>query len=243
MSAARMAFLTIGQVLNDLQGEFPDLTISKIRFLEDAGLLQPERTSAGYRKFSREDVGRLRYILTCQRDHYHPLKVIRDNLDALDRGLTPDPEGGMPSPRQPRSLSAVRSLPSPDDFLPDVATMRLSREELLQTAGLSVQTLAELERLGLLGPVTGTRHYDGVALDVAATVAALGAFGLEPRHLAAFRAAVDRHAGLIDQVVTPHARGRNPEARGRAQEMTRELAAHVVALYAGLLRAKVTSGL
>jgi DNA-binding transcriptional MerR regulator len=245
VSAARKAFLTIGQVLGELDREFPDLTISKIRFLEDEGLLQPERTAAGYRKFSREDVARLRYILTCQRDHFHPLRVIKDNLDSLDRGLEPTaggpPTGQGPAPRQPRALAAVRALPSPDDFLPDVATLRLSREELLQTAGITVQTLVELERIGLLGPVHGTRHYDGVALDVATTVVALSGYGLEPRHLGGFRAAVDRHSGLIDQVVTPHARARTPEARAKAQEMSRELAAHLVSLYANLVKAKLTS--
>ncbi len=217
MSAARKAFLTIGQVLGELEREFPDLTISKIRFLEDEGLLHPERTSAGYRKFSREDV------------------------DALDRGLDPSADGPTPAPRQPRALASVRALPSPDDFLPDVATLRLSREELLQTAGLTIQTLTELERIGLIGPVPGTRHYDGVALDVATTVVALAPYGLEPRHLGGFRAAVDRHSGLIDQVVTPHARVRTPEARAKAQEMSRELAAHLVSLYANLVKAKLTS--
>jgi DNA-binding transcriptional MerR regulator len=241
VSAARKAFLTIGQVLGELEREFPDLTISKIRFLEDEGLLHPERTSAGYRKFSREDVARLHYVLTCQRDHFHPLRVIKDNLDALDRGLDPSADSGSPAPRQPRALASVRALPSPDDFLPDVATLRLSREELLQTAGLTIQTLTELERIGLIGPVPGTRHYDGVALDVAITVVALAPYGLEPRHLGGFRAAVDRHSGLIDQVVTPHARVRTPEARAKAQEMSRELAAHLVSLYANLVKAKLTS--
>jgi DNA-binding transcriptional MerR regulator len=120
------AFMSIGEVLGQLRGDFPDITISKIRFLEAEGLVEPERTSSGYRKFSREDVGRLRYVLTAQRDHYLPLRVIKEHLDAIDRGLEP-PALGTNGPRVPRALVAAEGLPAPESFLPDVREFRLTR--------------------------------------------------------------------------------------------------------------------
>src|SRR5690348_8358610 len=130
------AFMSIGEVLASLRGEFPDITISKIRFLEAEGLVEPERTSSGYRKFSREDVGRLRYVLSAQRDHYLPLRVIKEHLDAIDRGLEPPALGAGGGPRVPRALVSAEGLPSPDSFVPDVSEIRLSRKELLEAAGL-----------------------------------------------------------------------------------------------------------
>jgi len=132
------ATLTIGDVLAHLKPEFPDLTISKIRFLEDAGLIQPDRTPSGYRKFSQADVSRLRYVLSQQKDHYLPLKVIKEQLDAIDRGLVPPGGNGTSAPRVPHvSMAAIQdNAPTAEHFRPAPAALRLSKEELLNAAGL-----------------------------------------------------------------------------------------------------------
>jgi DNA-binding transcriptional MerR regulator len=228
--------MSIGEVLGQLRSDFPDITISKIRFLEAEGLVEPERTSSGYRKFSREDLGRLRYVLSAQRDHYLPLRVIKEHLDAIDRGLEP-PALGSSGPRVPRSLVAAEGLPSPESFLPDVSEIRLSRKELLEAAGLEPEQLEQLEQYGLVQTRPGGSHYDGDALVVAKTVAEMSRFGIEARHLRPFKAAADREIGLVEQVVTPLVRQRNPEARARADEVVRELAALSVKLHSTLVRA------
>jgi DNA-binding transcriptional MerR regulator len=229
------ATLTIGDVLAHLKIEFPDLTISKIRFLEDQGLVQPERTPSGYRKFSAGDVSRLRYVLGQQRDHYLPLRVIKDQLDAIDRGLVP-PGTSTDSPRA--AHVAVASIednaPTAEHFRPAPAAMRLSREELLNAAGLRGEQLSELEQFGLVNKKPGG-HYDDDALAVAKIVADLARFGLEGRHLRAFRTAAEREVGLFSQVVGPMSRQRGGEARTRAEETVRELAAASVRLHAALV--------
>ena len=236
------AFMSIGEVLGHLRGDFPDITISKIRFLEAEGLVEPERTSSGYRKFSREDLGRLRYVLSAQRDHYLPLRVIKEHLDAIDRGLEP-PAIGSSGPRVPRALVAAEGLPSPESFLPDISEIRLSRAELLEAAGLTPEQLDQLEQYGLVQPRAGGSHFDGDALVVAKTVAEMSRFGIEARHLRPFKAAADREIGLVEQVVTPLVRQRNPEARARADEVVRELAALSVKLHSTLVRAGLGPGL
>ncbi|MCW2572987.1 MAG: transcriptional regulator, MerR family [Frankiales bacterium] len=236
------AFMSIGEVLGQLRSEFPDITISKIRFLEAEGLVEPERTSSGYRKFSREDVARLRYVLSAQRDHYLPLRVIKEHLDAIDRGLEPPALGGS-GPRVPRALVAAEGLPSPESFLPDVSEIRLSREELLDAAGLEPEQLEQLEQYGLVQVRAGGSHFDGDALVVAKTVAEMSRFGIEARHLRPFKAAADREIGLVEQVVTPLVRQRNPEARARADEVVRELAALSIKLHSTLVRAGLGPGL
>ena len=234
--------MSIGEVLSQLRPEFSDITISKIRFLEAEGLVGPERTASGYRKFSREDLARLRYVLSAQRDHYLPLRIIKDHLEAIDRGLEPPPTGGT-GPKVPRALVAAEGLPGPDAFLPDVSEIRLSRKELMDAAGLTPDQLDQLEQYGLLGPRQGGSHYDGDALVVAKTVAEMARFGIEARHLRPFKAAAEREIGLVEQVVTPLVRQRNPEARARADEVSRELAALSVKLHATLVRAGLGPGL
>ncbi len=236
------AFMSIGEVLGQLRPEFSDITISKIRFLEAEGLVEPERTSSGYRKFSREDLGRLRYVLATQRDHYLPLRVIKEHLDAIDRGFDP-PSLGDAGPRLPRALVAADGLPGPEAFVPDVSEIRLSRKELMSAAGLMPDQLDQLEQYGLLGPREGGSHYDGDALIVAKTVAEMARFGIEARHLRPFKSAAEREIGLVEQVVTPLVRQRNPEARARAEEVSRELAALSVKLHATLVRAGLGPGL
>jgi DNA-binding transcriptional MerR regulator len=230
------ATLTIGDVLAHLKVEFADLTISKIRFLEDQGLVQPERTPSGYRKFSAGDVSRLRYVLSQQRDHYLPLRVIKDQLDAIDRGLVP-PGTSTDSPRA--AHVAVASIednaPTAEHFRPAPAAMRLSRDELLNAAGLRADQLSELEQFGLVTKKPGGQ-YDDDALAVGKIVADLARFGLEGRHLRAFRTAAEREVGLFSQVVGPISKQRGGEAKVRAEETVRELAALSVRLHAALVQ-------
>ena len=236
------ASLSIGEVLSQLRPDFPDVTISKIRFLEAEGLIEPERTSAGYRKFSHADVQRLRYVLTAQRDHYLPLRVIKDHLEALDRGLEPADHTSA-GPRVPRTLVVAEGLPGPEAFGKDPHDVRLSRKELLEAAELDDAALTQLEQYQLVALRPGGNYYDGTALVVAKTVAEMARFGIEPRHLRSFKAAADREVGLVEQVVTPLVRQRNPEARARAEEVARELAALSVRLHAALVKAGLRPGL
>jgi DNA-binding transcriptional MerR regulator len=228
------ATLTIGDVLAHLKPDFPDLTISKIRFLEGEGLVQPERTPSGYRKFAPRDVARLRYVLSQQKDHYLPLKVIKDQLDAIDRGLVP-PGAGLGAPQVPHVAVIADNAPTAEHFRPAQAALRLSRDELLHASGLRGEQLAELEQFGLIAARPGG-HYDDDALAVGKIVAELARFGLEGRHLRAFRSAAEREVGLFSQVVGPMSRQRGSEAKARAEETARELAALSVRLHAVLVQ-------
>ena len=147
MAVPARAYLSIGEVLNRLRGDFVDITISKIRFLESEGLIEPQRTPSGYRKFTKSDLDRLRYVLTAQRDQYLPLKVIKDNLDALDRGLQPTSLNGVAHPSV--SLATVDGQMAPSAFA-EVSEMRLSRDELLKSSGISDEQLSEIESYGLI---------------------------------------------------------------------------------------------
>jgi len=230
--------MSIGEVLNLLRPEFPDVTISKIRFLEEQGLVEPERTPSGYRKFAHEDVERLRYVLSRQRDHYLPLRVIREHLEAIDRGLEPEPLPGGGPPRVPR---LVEEPGTPERFARR-RDLRLPRAELLEAAGIDEALLAALESHGLLAARRGTGRYDAEALVVARTAGELAAFGIEPRHLRAFRTAADREAGLVEQVVAPLRRQRDTEAAARAEETAREVAAACVRLHAALVKTALERG-
>jgi DNA-binding transcriptional MerR regulator len=225
--------MSIGEVLVELRPEFPDVTISKIRFLEEQGLVEPDRTPAGYRKFTHGDLDRLRYVLAVQRDHYLPLRVIREHLDALDRGLDPPALPGG-APRVPRLVGDTASA-GPERFGqgPD---LRLTREELIAVAPADEQLVAELESYGLLGPLPGTGQYDAEAVTITRAAAELARFGIEPRHLRPFRTAAEREAGLVGQVVAPLRRQRGPEAAGRADEAGREVAALCLRLHAALVK-------
>ncbi|HEX2808009.1 MAG TPA: MerR family transcriptional regulator [Kineosporiaceae bacterium] len=225
--------MSIGEVLALLRPEFPDVTISKIRFLEEQGLVEPDRTPAGYRKFTHDDVERLRYVLAVQRDHYLPLRVIKEHLDALDRGLDPPALPGG-APRVPRLVGDTASF-GPERFErgPD---LRLSRSELLDAAPVDDDLLTALESYALVSPVPGTATFDAEAVTVCRAAAELARFGIEPRHLRLFRTAADREAGLVDQVVAPLRRQRGPEAAGRAEEAEREVAALCLRLHAALVK-------
>ncbi|MEQ4722644.1 MerR family transcriptional regulator [Nonomuraea sp. B19D2] len=213
MSAqAARSHMSIGEVLALLRGEFPDVTISKIRFLEGEGLIEPERSPSGYRKFTHLHVEQLRFILTEQRDHYLPLRVIKDRM--------------AESFGRPRAVQ-------------DKQEVRLSRAELLEAAGIDEETLTELEDYGLLAPVA--RRYDEEALNVARSVGALARFGLRARHLRAVKAAAERECGLVEQTVAPILKRRAPGAIGEADEVARELSALLLDLHASLVRSGIRS--
>jgi DNA-binding transcriptional MerR regulator len=219
------AQLSIGEVLTCLRPDFPELTISKIRFYEAAGLVEPARTPAGYRKFSTQDVERLRYVLTAKHEHYLPLRVIRDQLEAIDAG-----QGGAVDRGGPASGPGVRFDLSPSE-------VRLTREEMLAETGLEPDQLAEIDESGLLHRRRGG-YYDADDVVVATIVAELGRFGLEPRHLRAFKGAADREAGLVEQIVVqPNTRRRGGAGLERSRESAAELAGRLVRLHSALLQA------
>jgi DNA-binding transcriptional MerR regulator len=235
--ALHAANLSIGEVLGQLRTDFPDVSISKIRYLEAEGLVEPARTPSGYRKFSQDDVERLRYILTLQRDHFWPLRVIREALDAYDRGFEPPApgSGGPVGPRAPRAVSDD-SLPDPTSFVRRGQGLRMTRSELAVAAGLDEREVEQLETFGLL-TAGSNGYFDETALSIAHSAAELAAYGIEPRHLRPFRTAADREVGLVEQVVTPLARGRGDDAQARASEAAREISALCVQLHAALVKA------
>ncbi len=226
------ATLSIGEVIDRLRSDFADVTVSKIRFLESEGLVEPSRAPSGYRKFSLEDVERLRYILGAQRDQYLPLKVIREHLDAMDRGLViPKSAAG---PRPPKNLSEVEGMPESDAFSNSNAEIAMSRAELIEASGVSTDLLKRLEDFGLVR--CEGKWYNSDAFVVAKTVAQMAEFGFEPRHLRAFKSAAEREAGLVEQSVAPLTGRKDPESLVRAGEVARELAALSVQLHAALVR-------
>jgi DNA-binding transcriptional MerR regulator len=232
MSVPARAYLSIGEVLTKLRGDFSDITISKIRFLESEGLIEPQRTPSGYRKFTAADLDRLRYVLLLQRDQYLPLRVIKENLEALDRGLEPAANGGVATPRP--ALATIDGESSPESF-GATSDLRLSREELLKASGLKDAQLVELESFGFIA-IRG-RHYDNDALAVATAVAEMASFGIETRHLRSFKSAADREIGLIEQVITPINRQKSSDSKARAEEVQKQIASLSVRLHASLVRA------
>jgi len=223
--------MTIGDALALLRPEFPDVTISKIRFLEAEGLIEPQRTPSGYRKFTPADVDRLRLILSAQRDHYLPLRVIKEYLRARDRGEAVDPP--WEAARAPRRLVAADgSAPASGGEAPDV---RLTRRQLLDGAGAEEELLSELEDAGLVRR-TG-RYYGAEALTVLRAAVALGRHGVQVRHLRAVKAAADRQVGLIEQVVAPLLRRRDPRGHEEAEHAARAIADLFMRLHAALISA------
>ena len=197
--------LTIGAVCARLKEEFPDISISKIRYLEDQGLLSLRRTQGGYRLFSEEDVERLETILRLQRDEFLPLRVIRQEL-------------ASPSAGKDRRRTRPLGLAGREDDL--------DLSELCRRAGISGELARELEDYGLLEPRVegGERLYAESEADVAAACGRLATFGIAPRHLRAFRTAADREAGLLEALVAPALRSRNPERRRAGVEDLQSLA-------------------
>jgi len=233
--------MSIGEVLAILKPEFSDITVSKIRFLEGAGLVRPDRSASGYRMFSEDDVARLRFVLRAQRDQYLPLRVIRQRLADLEA------VGGLYAKGGPRSSDATRApeparpprrqqRPAAPALDPSTAAGLLgappseahfTRDELCRAAGASVEHLAELESFGLVSPRgTGERGswYNGDDLLLLRLARDLAEYGLQARHLRMYKTFAEREASLFEQVVAPLVRQRNPEARGRARETLEALA-------------------
>ncbi len=236
--------LTIGELLARLAPEFPDVSHSKVRFLEDRGLVSPQRTPSGYRKFAPGDVERLRAVLTLQRDHYLPLRVIREHLDALDAGHVPPPLPGAPEPVPVAPARPVQVAPAPVSDVAPVGAAReeqpppaaASREEVLAAAGGSLALVESLEDHGLL-PRESAGSYPGSAVALVAAARALGEHGIEARHLRSLRSAVGHEAALVEQVVSPLRRRAPADERqdGRAQAPGSELVAALLALHAAAL--------
>ena len=212
--------LSIGQVLAKLNPEFPDLTPSKLRFLEERQLVSPARTESGYRKFSSTDMDRLRFVLTMQRDHYLPLKVIRGYLSEMDAGRTPElPGGGVPAASM---LSSER---------------RFSRDELIREAGANAMLLQDAISASLIMPAD---VFGEDVLAVLKSLVELQRSGIEPRHLRGFRAAAERELGLIENALMPVARRKDASSRARAAEMAREIAGQLEIVRSSLIRSALT---
>jgi DNA-binding transcriptional MerR regulator len=228
--------LGIGKVLDELHGEFPKLSISKIRYLESEGLVDPQRTASGYRKFTFADVERLRFILRQQAaPNFWPLSHIRQVLDDMDRGRVPDTAMGKGS-RVPHLSLADDGLPDVETFRETRSQLRLSREELLESSGLDSAVLDAVEEFGLITRRRHQTYYDGDDLQVAALVADFAELGLEPRHLRHFGTQADREASLVEQIISPRARSLDQEA---AEHAAATLAALSVRLHTVLVRNRV----
>jgi DNA-binding transcriptional MerR regulator len=245
------AYLGIGEVLAQLRADFPDVSVSKIRFLETEGLLTPARSPSGYRRFTAADVDRLRYILAAQRDHYLPLRVIKERLARLEtpaatspasakpqggRGLQPPAAGsvtGSPVTGSPITGSTVTASSVTASPVSANSGQLLSRSELVEAAGLTEALLTELEAFGLLRRVG--RHYGPDALVVASTAVTLTAYGVEARHLRAVRAAAERETTMIESLVAPIQRQRGAGARDLAARTAGELADLVMRLHGALV--------
>src|SRR5215211_808831 len=222
-------YLSIGEVLALLHDEFPDVTISKIRFLESQGLIDPERTPSGYRKFYDGDVERLRFILHEQKEHFLPLKVIKDRLDSGEPGIDDNGSGGTGNEDSDAEAEAAEG-PAADAAAAEPAEERVpiwmvrtpappaeprspstySFDEVASAAGLSTEELREVERFGLV--VGGDTLFDEHAVVAARVAGEFLRFGIEPRHLRLYRNAADREAGLIEQVIMPWVKQRNTQA-------------------------------
>jgi DNA-binding transcriptional MerR regulator len=214
---------SIGHVLALLKGDFPDISISKLRFLESEGLVTPRRAPSGYRRYTDADVERLRYVLSVQRSHYLPLKVIREHLEAMDRGQRPP---ALDSPFRPDQVGTGQ--PSPAGNKPP---LRLTRQELLEASGLTEPALAELERTQIVQPKRGSAHYGRDALTLAIAARRLAEYGIDGRHLRAFKISADREVGLVEQAIAPHVR-----RAGGNKDVSSEVTQLVISFHAALIR-------
>jgi DNA-binding transcriptional MerR regulator len=206
------AYLGIGEVLVELRNEFPEISVSKIRFLESEGLIAPARSPSGYRRFTLSDIDKLRFILTAQRDQYLPLRVIKERLD--HRSAVRESQVGAGQSARPELIS---------------------RRDLLDSSGIGEEQLTELEAHGLVR--RAGRLYSQDALDIASTVAMLASYGVQARHLRTARTAAERDVSLIEQVVAPTLRQRSPQARGDAARTASEIAALLIRLHRAMIEA------
>lgn len=247
------AFMSIGDVLKSLREEFPEVTVSKIRFLEAEGLIEPERTPSGYRKFYQQDLARLRYILRLQRDNFMPLKIIRrkleqfeaDGAEARPRSDAAPSGGSTGNPAAERDATAVVAplppMSAEDDLDTPVGGLHLSFDELVAASGLPADHVRELEQYGLLDAHAldgGSVFYDEDDLMIAKIARDFGKYGIEPRHMRMYRHFADREAGLFQQAVVPH-RGASNDSKRRAVQSLNDLAKMSKRLKQLLLRASL----
>lgn len=209
--------MSIGEVVKSLSQEFPDVSVSKVRFFETEGLIEPERTTSGYRKFFPGDVARLRYILRLQRDQYVPLKVIRQRLEHFDPQEAPEAaqDGAAPAPRAEVEEEMVFST-----------GINLSFDELVSSSGVPADELKELEEYGLIDPhsANGATYYDEDDLLVAKIAKDFAKYGMEPRHMRMYRSFADRETGLFEQIVLPRSRGGSTDGSRQLTQSLTELA-------------------
>jgi DNA-binding transcriptional MerR regulator len=223
--------MSIGEVLEHINDDFPEVRASKIRFLEDRGLITPARTAAGYRKYTQSDVDRLRFILALQRDQFLPLKVIKDYLDAIDAGKRPESlPGGLRL--EPRSVSQQLAQELRGHIRP------MSRAELQGLSGASDELMKTLEAYRLIWP-DETHRYDDHCLKVARAAVTLAEFGFEPRHLRPFRIAVDRELGMVEQAISGLGQNNAGVSKERALEAAREITQACLSLHAGVVSAEI----
>jgi DNA-binding transcriptional MerR regulator len=229
--------MSIGAVLDLLRPDFPDVTISKIRFLEAEGLVTPERTASGYRRFTAYDCARLRFILTAQRDQYLPLKVIKAQLDAQSDGELPQNGSAYGVPRLV-PVSGDASDPAGGVSAVAPTQVRLSREDLQSRSGVDDELLTALIKAGVIttGPAG---FFDEHSVLIAQCARALAEYGVEPRHLRAFRSAADRQSDLIAQIAGPVVKAGKAGARDRADDLAREVAALAITLHTSLIKSAV----
>jgi DNA-binding transcriptional MerR regulator len=241
--------MSIGAVLDLLRPDFPDVTISKIRFLEAEGLVTPERTASGYRRFTAYDCARLRFILTAQRDQYLPLKVIKAALDAQPDGELPQSGSAYGVPRlvtvsgDSKDFAGFEDFADFDDGAAGISAVartavRLSREDLLARSGVDEELLTALVKAGVIttGPAG---FFDEHSVTIAQCARALAEYGVEPRHLRAFRSAADRQSDLIAQIAGPVVKAGKAGARDRADDLAREVAALAITLHTSLIKSAV----
>lgn len=214
--------LGIGDLIRQLREEFPDLSVSKVRFLESQGLIRPQRSPSGYRKFTDQDRERLQYALRAQRDHFLPLRVIAEHLDAIERGLQP-PALQDPAPRPPAEAEVLLQT-----------DLRINEQELRRESGLSAEQVVAAVEQGLLAH-DGDGMYPASDIEAARAIAELEGFGLTARHLRAARLAADRIVGLVDQSVqsTQQEPARRAAAAASVSESAGQLISALLARYVG----------
>lgn len=219
---------TIGQVLEAIRGEFPDISVSKLRYLESEGLIAPERDQpSGYRRFRQADIDRLLFVLRSQRDKYLPLKVIREHLDAMDRGEEIPEEAAAPvADDSPGPAAKPRPAVSPSRLV--------TRRQVLVESGLGEAALVELERLKLITVRRGTHLYGREAVAIAVAAKRLGGFGIDPRQLRVVQQAAATEAALVEQALAPYQR-----RAGVPREILAEVYRVVLQAHAALLHSQI----
>lgn len=223
--------MSIGEVLEHINPDFPEVRASKVRFLEERGLISPSRTAAGYRKYSQADVDRLRFILALQRDQFLPLKVIKDYLDAIDAGKRPESlPGGLRL--EPRSVSQQLAQELSGHIRP------MSRADLQGMSGASDELMKTLESYRLIWP-DETGRYNDHSLKVARAAVTLAEFGFQPRHLRPFRIAADRELGMVQQATSGLVQQDTGTSKERVLEAAREISQACLSLHAGVVSAEI----